>query len=554
MYDMVKIGCLQNTTKNLGSVLYEDSDFTDVTLVCGDGQRVKCHRSVLASSSVFLRRLLFESEQQQTFLFLGARVAMEEVRALLQLIYLGTSLVPQTKLAAIAALEQDLQILEKFQVGDFSGLGFSPQEIVLAEGQDLEVCQPELQEKSELVEVPESQSQMVILPEKDLNDEGATPKENIEKEKPKKYEKMLKIEKFETCEGDNLSGLFPVNQVKSEEIRVKKRRFQPKKFPQVYIRPPDRFGDYSCEQCEYKNGDKHKLKYHVLIKHEGVSYDCDQCQSKFSRSDTLAIHVRRNHENESKLLFKCESCGKNLETMKGMKSHSVEQKCTKCEFISCRTSIQTHMKTAHNPYFHNDCFSCDKCTFRTEKYKKMNSHVRENHTKASINCNQCTFKTNRKRHLRAHVIDQHDGSQTSQGQNCELCQKLFRARRPYLRHMKRQHGEKRILCESCDYKASSPYNLIEHKRIKHEFIKYKCQECEAEFNFKGSLKKHNGNVHNGKVFQCEKCDMRFSSLGNLRRHRRNNCAGEEEDDKTPICTARDCCRNIQKQRTEENHD
>ena len=207
MYDMVKIGCLQNTTKNLGSVLYEDSDFTDVTLVCGDGQRVKCHRSVLASSSVFLRRLLFESEQQQTFLFLGARVAMEEVRALLQLIYLGTSIVPQTKLAAIAALEQDLQILEKFQVGDFSGLGFSPQEIVLAERQDLEVCQPELQEKSELVEVPESQSQMVILPEKDLNDEGATPKENIEKEKPKKYEKMLKIEKFETCEGDNLSGL-----------------------------------------------------------------------------------------------------------------------------------------------------------------------------------------------------------------------------------------------------------------------------------------------------------------------------------------------------------
>ena len=77
---MVKIEC---SAKDLGRTLYGDNDFTDVTLVCGDGQRLVCHRSVLAASSEFLRRLLFGSEQQQTLLFLGAMVEFVEVMALL---------------------------------------------------------------------------------------------------------------------------------------------------------------------------------------------------------------------------------------------------------------------------------------------------------------------------------------------------------------------------------------------------------------------------------------------------------------------------------------
>ena len=607
---MVKIDRIQNSDKDLGRALYDDSEFTDVTLVCGDGQRLACHRSVLASSSEFLRRLLFENEQQQTLLFLGARVEVEEVRALLQLVYLGSCTLPREKLPALADLERELQIVERFNVDD-RVVDAPTQEEVLAEGEDL--VRP--REDYHPVEHSQSEPQVADQPERDLKvQEGVTP----QKEKQTKCESMLKVEQFDTYKEDIVSGMFSLNEVKSEEIAKRRRS---KKLPKVAIPPPDQFGEYACDRCDYKNSDKFKLKYHLLIKHEGLSYDCEQCQSKFSRSDTLAIHVRRNHENEPKVPFICDLCGKNLETKKGMKSHSAEQTCTKCDFISCRTLVQMHMKTAHNPYFQNGCYNCDKCEFRTGKYAKMNyhasSHFHAREIKPFIDCNQCEFKTNKKRHLRAHIDDQHNGSQLSTGQDCELCQKSFITRRLYLRHTKIHHGEKRRNCDSCDFKASSPYLLIEHKRTKHDFIKYNCDECEAKFNFKGCLKKHVDRVHKGKVFlckvcqfvaknygslkrhsknlhlskvekeeadarytcdkcssqfiresaldkhmgnfcqdeifQCEKCAMRFASLGNLRRHTRNICEGREEaNDQSQLCKAKDCCRNVQKPRSEEN--
>ena len=609
---MVKIECIQNAPKDLGSVLYEDIDFTDVTLVCGDGQQVKCHRSILAASSGFLRRLLVESDQQQTFLFLGAKVEVEVVRALMQLIYLGGCIVLREKFPALAALQRELQIVERFNEEDVNA---PIQEEVSIGRQGLvsptENCLPEL------VEPLEFQFQVDSLPDIDskVQEEVASPRKTKEKEKQTKCHKILKEENWEPYKEDDFTEMFSSDEVKSEEVGVGKRPPQSKKLPKISIPPPDQFEEYTCEQCDYKSSDKYKLKYHVLIKHEGLSYDCDECQSKFSRSDTLAIHVRRNHGDEFNVSFICDLCGKNLETEKGMKSHSVEQACTKCKFISCGTLVQMHMKTAHNPYFCDGYYNCDKCAFRTEKYAKMNFHARESHVKTFINCNQCTFKTNRKRNLKAHVNDQHNSSQPAMAQDCELCQKRFRNKRLYVMHKKRHHGEKRINCDSCDFKASSPYLLIEHKRTKHDFIKYNCDECEAKFNFKGCLKKHVDRKHRGKVFlckqcqfvaktygslkrhskkihlgkvherddarytcdkcstqfsresalekhlknlcqdqifQCKKCDMRFSSLGNLRRHGRNICKGKAAIDQTQNCKSRDCCTKVPKPRSEEN--
>ena len=82
--EIVDIECPQNGSNDLGRALHRDNDFTDVTLVCNDGQRLDCHRSVLATSSEFLRRLLVQSDQKQVLLFLGPKVGMEEVRVCLQ--------------------------------------------------------------------------------------------------------------------------------------------------------------------------------------------------------------------------------------------------------------------------------------------------------------------------------------------------------------------------------------------------------------------------------------------------------------------------------------
>ena len=83
--------------KDMGNKLFCDPDFSDVTLVCADNQHLPAHRAVLCASSSLLRELLYDSQQQRTFLCL-ARVLQEDMRTLLQFIYLGNCSVLKTRL------------------------------------------------------------------------------------------------------------------------------------------------------------------------------------------------------------------------------------------------------------------------------------------------------------------------------------------------------------------------------------------------------------------------------------------------------------------------
>merc|ERR1719509_576734 len=105
----MKVMTIQAIAPFLGVTLLSDPDFCDVTLVCGDGSHLPCHRAVLASASTFLRQILYESLQQRTLLFLG-QVEVEEVRALLELLYTGTSSLTQDRLPGLQALAASLRL------------------------------------------------------------------------------------------------------------------------------------------------------------------------------------------------------------------------------------------------------------------------------------------------------------------------------------------------------------------------------------------------------------------------------------------------------------
>ena len=493
----------------------------------------------------------------------------------MDLLYLGKSRLPKAKVDAFKALKEDLQIRQQFLFPD-KDVNLEDLEVL---GENIRSpCHAQTQEDVSLVEPisdcqPDFQKHGAVQLQT-YNAPQVNPSNNVQEannthtmDNPMKYEQILELENFQTYN----DGSFG-DPVKSEDVLVRKK--QPKKLPKILISPPDQFGHYSCEQCEYKTRDKYKLKYHVLIKHEGVSYDCDECPRKFSRSDTLKIHEKRDHRSASQFSFQCDSCGKSLETKKGMKKHSVGQSCTKCDFKSCAESLQVHMKTAHNPYFHDGSYQCDKCDYKTEKYAKMNVHVRDVHNVSYIKCSQCDFKS-RPKHLKSHIQDKHNMPEPL---FCDLCEQTFRTRSLYRMHKQRHHGERRIDCEKCGFTASSRYFLYEHKKAQHGFIKHSCKQCDAKFNFKVSLKKHHKEYHPGtmeekstekytcdkcnkhfswkgalekhlsnlckdETFQCEMCDMVFSSLGNMRKHQRNICGRKKPEIQTKTCTAKDCCRN-----------
>ena len=138
----------------------------------------------------------------------------------MQLIYLGSCVVAREKIPALAELERELQIEERFHLED------APSQLlgeVLAGGQDLVTVLDLLKPDShppELVGTSQFESQ-AFEPEPDTDlkvQEGVTaPIENIQEEEDTKRDKTLKIEQFET--EDNLNEIFSLNkEFKLEEI------------------------------------------------------------------------------------------------------------------------------------------------------------------------------------------------------------------------------------------------------------------------------------------------------------------------------------------------
>ena len=83
--------CLQwnsfrENTSSTFAQLREDKNFTDVTLVCEDGQQVKAHKFVLASSSSFFNALLKKNIHPHPLIYMRG-LRLEDILAMMDFIY-----------------------------------------------------------------------------------------------------------------------------------------------------------------------------------------------------------------------------------------------------------------------------------------------------------------------------------------------------------------------------------------------------------------------------------------------------------------------------------
>ena len=77
----------ENVTSAFGT-LKESGDFVDVTLVCEDGQPVKAHRVILASTSPFFMSILGKSSHPQPLIYMRG-VHFEDLVGIVDFLYSG---------------------------------------------------------------------------------------------------------------------------------------------------------------------------------------------------------------------------------------------------------------------------------------------------------------------------------------------------------------------------------------------------------------------------------------------------------------------------------
>ena len=98
-----------NNSSKAWKHLWDTRDFSDVTLVSGDGFQAQAHKAVLSFSSSFFSQALKENPHPSPLIYLRG-VNHMELQLLLEFIYTGQSHVEQDVLGGLLSVCQDLGV------------------------------------------------------------------------------------------------------------------------------------------------------------------------------------------------------------------------------------------------------------------------------------------------------------------------------------------------------------------------------------------------------------------------------------------------------------
>ena len=89
--------------------LRNDKEFTDVTLVCEDGQQLEAHKVIMASSSPFFEKILQKSKHSGPLIYLKG-VLSKDFASILNFIYFGEANVYQEDLDSLLAIAHEIKL------------------------------------------------------------------------------------------------------------------------------------------------------------------------------------------------------------------------------------------------------------------------------------------------------------------------------------------------------------------------------------------------------------------------------------------------------------
>merc|ERR1719494_1718589 len=106
--------CLQwnDFKENVNSAfgkLRGDKEFTDVTLVCEDGQQMEAHKVVLASSSPIFEKILQKSKHPYPLLYLKG-FQSKDFASILDFLYFGEANVHQEDLDSFLTIAEETKL------------------------------------------------------------------------------------------------------------------------------------------------------------------------------------------------------------------------------------------------------------------------------------------------------------------------------------------------------------------------------------------------------------------------------------------------------------
>jgi len=269
--------CLKwNDFKEISSTAFgnlrNNTDFTDVTLACEDGQQIEAHKAILATTSPFFQDLLRRNKHLHPLIYMRG-VKSEVLMAIIDFLYCGEANIYHENIDAF------LSIAEEFNLKGLTG------NIHVKEAEEISNDE-QSKEKSEIT---------MINAKKSTRTKAEQPK--LEKINFKSDERNLNMD-VEAKINQNLTerakALPPheihknTNAIRDLDETVKSLMI---KSETILTKRNNRRAD-KCTVCG-KEGEGTNIRNHIETQHlEGVSIPCNDCDQTFRSRTSLLLHTK----------------------------------------------------------------------------------------------------------------------------------------------------------------------------------------------------------------------------------------------------------------------
>ena len=349
----------------------KSSEFSDVTLVCGDGVQVEGHKIILSSGSDFFRTLLRGQAHHPNPLIYLRGVQSRSFLAIVDYIYHGETTVPQ------GDLEEFLSNAEEF--------GLQGLKEVAIDGE---------MAKFEAVEKEEEQDGHQNT---DHQDGGISILESCDLEQNLISAPFISTMSF----GCNQCEFFTeTNAALKEHEQNMHSVFNPEDSKDAIFNQSCKLEEklpLFCNHCDFKSVDLYQFNLH---KRKGHSRSLKKRLSRRPLNSKLCC-IKCDFGTRKKSELKA-----HIEDKHSKKSNSNRYSCIKCDLTTRKKSeLKIHIEQIHNK--NEIIFECNLCDFKTLKSHYLEGHKQAKHEGIKYDCNDCEYQATTRGNLNRHKQKYH---------------------------------------------------------------------------------------------------------------------------------------------------
>ena len=370
-------------------LLYEESLFSDVTLVTDDKKTFKAHKTVLSGASDLFQELLSLDPSSQPMLFIRG-VSQTEMEALLKFIYLGECQLPENQLDHFTQTGLELGVRELMHIGVKNEKDSSQEEKVTRNSIKKINIHSEIFSKVDIGQ----NNQIVNSKQRILNYCFQNSKVQIKREYPENINTQLKLKESEIPNDRSY--------IKTREKQDSSTNIVEKFDPTCQYLPKqlENTSNHAfCQLCKTNLGSLSLYEEHRTIVHSMEDVFCNLCYKKFEKISFLHNHRAEKHQqNDEIIVCFCASTFENArQYMEHFNSHKESGfKCPKCNTIKPFMGRFQHFKKCEGipvkekqktKDIENVRKKCDFCDKHKNGQEQMQLHVSRLHPKCDApNC------------------------------------------------------------------------------------------------------------------------------------------------------------------------